>query len=162
MADCDEFRRRHPDFGSEPLVEDDEGSEAFEDWFSHGERCLACRDWEIERRLEQEGVDVADWPCVHMADAATFVCDEHADPYECPSAIVIYEPAWEEFRLAPKDPEDDGIPIQFCPWCAVELPESRYGEWRDELAAMGYPDPDLEDVPSAYQSDKWWSERTEH
>ena len=159
---CEDYRERHPEYGMRPYSREEEDSPEFEDWLLHGEVCSDCRDWELEERLVEDGVDVEDWPCVHMADVATFECEEHEDPLECPAVQIHYEPAWDEFRLAPREPDADPVPICNCPWCGVELPESRYPEWLEELRAIGYDEPTLESVPEPYQTDEWWADRTEH
>lgn len=52
--------------------------------------------------------------------------------------------------------------INFCPWCGVQLPESLFERWLEEVDPLvpdgydiAYP---LEKLPERYQTDQWWRE----
>lgn len=74
--------------------------------------------------------------------------------------VITYLPKFHEYGT----PCGDGhshIVIQYCPWCAKPLPSSLRERWVDELMAMGYADPLLDEtIPEAYKTDRWWRERT--
>ena len=45
--------------------------------------------------------------------------------------------------------------IDFCPFCGTKLPSSLKTEWQSRIAEAGY-DPNDEDLPEDFLSDRWW------
>lgn len=45
--------------------------------------------------------------------------------------------------------------IRFCPWCGIQLPDSKRDEWYDKLEEMGI-NPNFDKVPIEYTTDQWW------
>jgi hypothetical protein len=59
-----------------------------------------------------------------MRREAEFVCDEHRDRFDCPDALLHYEPKLREYGLIVHDGGTSSRAISFCPWCGVHLPAS--------------------------------------
>ena len=45
--------------------------------------------------------------------------------------------------------------IDFCPFCGTKLPSSLKAEWQRRIAEAGY-DPNDENLPGDFLSDRWW------
>jgi len=71
----------------------------------HFHSCKACRDATLAATLEARGVDVASYPCVHMAQYAEFHCDQHPDPKDCHDATIKYDEIFDEYSI----PHGDGV-----------------------------------------------------
>jgi uncharacterized protein DUF6980 len=59
--------------------------------------------------------------CDSMNYWATFVCDQHPNPFECPDSLVIFDEAKRAYGLIVHDGGSSYIAIQFCPWCGSKL-----------------------------------------
>ncbi len=90
--------------------------------------------------------------CAGMTDALAFVCDQHADPFECGDGLVIYNEVFDEYGLIVHDGGQSYVLIQHCPWCGTRLPESQRDRWFDEAEAKGI---DEENPPAAYTTREW-------
>lgn len=145
---CEEFRNKY-------LGPDRTGSEVFMECMDHIGHCISCRDHAILVQLENKGVDVARYPCVHMAEYATFECETHIDLLECPDALVVYDREFDQYAI--NDPGPAVTPIRFCPWCAASLPD-RSEQWFAELEALGFDDPFSQDIPEKFKSDAWYTD----
>lgn len=91
-----------------------------------------------------------------MTDAVETTCDTHADRFDCPDALLSYNPRFDEYGLIVHDGGRSVISIAHCPWCGHTVPESKRERWFDELQARGI-DPLVDDVPPEYRSDEWWA-----
>lgn len=87
-----------------------------------------------------------------MASALAFDCDQHADPFECPDSLVVYNEVFDEIGLIVHDGGPSKVNIDFCPWCGTRLPESQRDRWFDETEAKGFTD---ETLPPEYRSGAW-------
>jgi len=139
-------------------VDVDEAQRA--DWADHLHTCRLCGDWYQEQQVRDRGDDPSRFPCVHIAYRVTFECSEHDDPWDCPDCVLVYSGKFDEYGIPVRDGGPSMISIQFCPWCGVELPRSRRDQWFETLAALGYRDPEDENIPEAFQSEEWWRART--
>lgn len=59
--------------------------------------------------------------CEDMAYHASFNCEIHNDPYNCPDKIIIYDEESNEYGLVIHDGGSSSIEIHFCPWCGSKL-----------------------------------------
>jgi hypothetical protein len=158
--DCAEFRRRSAEFTALPLGREIWDTAEFCDWITHRTRCPTCSDLLMLDEVVSRGGNVQDYPCVHLAWQATFRCDQHRDLHECSHVAVLYFSRFDEWTLRAVDDADHVTLIRYCPWCGIRLPESKRDRWFDTLAAMGYNDPGVEDIPQEFRSDKWWRSRS--
>jgi hypothetical protein len=62
--------------------------------------------------------------CEDMRREVERVCGQHADRFDCPDCVVLYQPTLREYGLIVHDGGSSSIVIRFCPWCGVRLPES--------------------------------------
>lgn len=92
-----------------------------------------------------------------MRSHLQFGCELHASPFDCPDALVTYEPMYNEYSLIVHDGGSSTIGISFCPWCGAKLPKSLRERWFTELESQGFDDPGVQDIPDRYKSDAWWS-----
>ncbi|WP_292069626.1 DUF6980 family protein [Brevundimonas sp. UBA7534] len=59
--------------------------------------------------------------CERMAYDLGQTCDQHADRFDCPDALIAQVRGG--FGLIVHDGSSSIIEISFCPWCGKELPE---------------------------------------
>lgn len=90
--------------------------------------------------------------CETMTRALAFTCTQHADPFECPDSLVIYNEVFDEYGLIVHDGGPSYVSIDFCPWCGTRLPESQRDRWFDETEAKGFTD---ETTPPEYGTGQW-------
>jgi len=120
----------------------------------HLHSCSACSDASLKSVLEERGVKVSDYPCVHMAQYAEFFCEQHPDSKDCNDATIQYSEKFDEYSI----PHGDGISqmtINNCPWCGTKLPESKRDLWFDTLENMGFDDPWDQEIPEKFKSKLW-------
>jgi hypothetical protein len=91
-----------------------------------------------------------------MKEALEFECEQHVDRFECPDALISYYDRFDEYGLIVHDGGHSVIRISYCPWCGMELPESKRERWFNELKALGYDDPVNQDIPAQYRSNRWY------
>lgn len=90
--------------------------------------------------------------CETMGAALRFSCDQHADPFECADALIVYNEIFDEYGIPVHDGGATYVLIAHCPWCAVKLPESQRDRWFDEVDAVaGDDDP----TPERFLSAAW-------
>jgi hypothetical protein len=92
--------------------------------------------------------------CDAMSRHANATCDEHEDPFDCPDAVIRFDPRFQEYGLIIHDGGSSSSIIAFCPWCGQRLPESQRDRWFDELERRGI-DPWEDDVPPEFDDDRW-------
>jgi hypothetical protein len=96
--------------------------------------------------------------CERLRDVVSQTCDAHADPNDCPDALVRYSPQYDEYGLLLHDGGTSAVQIAFCPWCGARLPESKREQWFRQLATLGI-EPGGDDIPEAFKTDAWWRQR---
>ncbi len=147
--DCNQFKKYWIDGEIENLDEDIQ-----DQLFDHFQSCQQCSDKALKKTLEDRGINVEQYPCVHMAQYAEFYCEQHPDSKECDDAIILYDEIFNEYSI----PHGDGISqvnIKHCPWCGATLPPSKRDEWFDTLEKMGFEDPSEQKIPEEFKSKKW-------
>ncbi len=90
-----------------------------------------------------------------MHFALDFHCDQHANPFECPDALIYYSEKYDEYGLIIHDGGPSYIPIFFCPFCGQKLPLSQRERWFDAVEALGIDPHDDEALPEKYKSSAW-------
>ena len=93
--------------------------------------------------------------CDQMKEVVEYVCETHADPYDCPDNLVDYTSKYDEYGIIVHDGGSTKQAISYCPWCGTKLPESKRDRWFNELEAMGI-DPGDDKVPIHYRTDAWY------
>ncbi|MET0029588.1 MAG: hypothetical protein ABW101_18305 [Candidatus Thiodiazotropha sp.] len=120
----------------------------------HLHSCEECSDAALVAILEDRGVKVSDYPCVHMAQYAEFYCEQHPDPKDCHDAVIHYDEVFDEYSI----PHGDGasqMTIKNCPWCGTKLPVSKRDLWFDKLESLGFDDPWDQEIPKEFKSKLW-------
>lgn len=74
--------------------------------------------------------------CASMVDALDFDCKEHADPFACGDALLIYNDVMNEYGLIIHDGTASYVLIDRCPWCGTQLPQSARDVWFDQIDAL--------------------------
>lgn len=59
--------------------------------------------------------------CEDMTYHASFKCDFHDNPFECPDKIIIFDKKDNEYGLIIHDGGSSSIGIIFWPWCGLRL-----------------------------------------
>jgi len=63
--------------------------------------------------------------CEMMTENVNKECDIHIDKYDCPDMLISYHETYDEYGLIIHDGGASNIHIDYCPWCATKLPESK-------------------------------------
>ena len=88
--------------------------------------------------------------CSTMAGQIDHRCAEHVNPFDCPDALVFYEPRFDEYGIIIHDGGTSVQLIHYCPWCGTALPVSKRDRWFDQLAVLGFDDPTVQAIPTAF------------
>jgi len=118
--DCAAYRQLFPKYTDFPIELEDQTDE-FDAWNEHASDCNECQEWAMGQYVERRGYRVSDFPCVHIADAVTFTCHMHPDPWDCPDYTIVYMKKSKLYGLPIRDGGSAFIPINYCPWCGVHL-----------------------------------------
>lgn len=59
--------------------------------------------------------------CGEMGYHATFKCDIHENPYDCPDKLILFDEKDHDYGLIIHDGGTSSIEIEFCPWCGSKL-----------------------------------------
>lgn len=153
--DCSEYQANYAEFAKLPLPREIWDTPEWMAWMEHFHSCSNCSDWSLAHRVIERGHDPSLFPCVHIADQITHVCEDHPNPSDCPDTLIVYEPRFDEYSIAGRGGRASYTFIRHCPWCAVKLPESKRNRWFQELASLGYDDPVRQDIPDRYLTDRW-------
>ncbi len=119
--DCTTYRAKYSKFGRPPLEKEVWQTEEYNMWVLHFQDCIACSDWTLGQRLAERGIDVNRYPCVHIANQITHECEKHADPFDCPDVLVIYNSKYNEYGIPIRDGGSSFVRIYYCPWCGTKL-----------------------------------------
>lgn len=98
--------------------------------------------------------------CDRMTKQVQSTCADHLVPANCPDSLIAYWPRFDEYGIRVRDGGGSVIAIKFCPWCGLNLPPSRRDEWFDRLRDLGIDDPGESPIPTPFQSDAWYRDRS--
>ena len=158
LMDCTEYRSNHATFSNLPLPREVWETPEWSDWMDHFHACRDCSDWTLAKRIAERGFDPHTFPCVHIGNQVTTTCPEHPDPADCPDILILYFARFDEYSIAVRDGGTSAIRIRYCPWCGIQLPESKRNRWFDELTALGYTVFHGDDIPSRFWTNEWYKE----
>lgn len=150
---CESFRESYRAMVTGSSGADDSRRDA---WSAHLHACHQCGDWYQAEQVRDRDADPDRFPCVHLAYRLTFQCPQHADPWECPDYVIVYNDRFDEYGIPVRDGGPSKIAISFCPWCGLELPPSKRDLWFETLRSLGYDAPWSQDIPEDFKSDRWW------
>ena len=156
ITDCTTFRDQY-DQGVGFQLDETE----YQTWVEHLDQCSQCSNWHQEMQVIARGHNVKDFACVHLAYHVTQPCPQHEDPWDCPDVVVMYFPRFDDYGIPIRNGGSAVMPIQHCPWCGVQLPDSKRRRWYAELEALGIEDPWIAEIPEEYNTDQWWREGEE-
>lgn len=117
--DCGCYRELYERFMSFPLPREVWDSAEYNAWQAHGLDCHACGEWNLLKQVQARGIDLASYPCVHVAYHSTHVCEQHADAWACPDMTLVHTAG--EFGIPVRDGGTSVIRIEYCPWCGISL-----------------------------------------
>lgn len=117
--ECNCFRERYEQFTALPLPTDVFNSEEFTAWSAHRFNCVPCGEWDLLNTLARRGVDVKNYPCVHIAYHSTHPCNIHSDAWECPDMILVRID--DGFAIPIRNGGTSMLKIEYCPWCGINL-----------------------------------------
>jgi len=83
-------------------------------------------------------------------------CDQHADRFDCPDALLSYNEKFDEYGIIVHDGGASSAMIQYCPYCGTKLPESKRDLWFKTLEKMGIDDPWEQEVPEKFKTSAWY------
>ena len=85
-------------------------------------------------------------------------CAQHAERWDCPDALVQYDPVTDSYGLMIHDGGRSSITIRFCPWCGSSLRDLR-DDYFSLLETLGLEEIPRDERPLEFQSAQWWKER---
>ncbi|WP_210251896.1 DUF6980 family protein [Hyphomicrobium album] len=91
--------------------------------------------------------------CEGMQAALAFDCEQHADPFACADALVVYNEILDEYGIPVHDGGPSYVLITHCPWCGAILPEGQRDRWFDETEALGLASD--ASLPAKYLTRAW-------
>ena len=116
---CEEYRKKYPEFTKFPLAREIHESEEYEKWQEHGFDCESCELWDTEQQVINRGHNPSEFPCIHIAYHSTMPCDKHNDPWECPDMTIVKTN--DGYGIPIRDGGSSYIKISHCPWCGIKL-----------------------------------------
>ena len=123
---CGRYREQYERFMSLPLPREVWESDEYEAWQTHGIDCHSCGEWNLLQQLRRRGVDLTNYPCIHVAYQSTHTCDIHSDAWECPDMVLVRTARG--FGIPVRDGGTAVVRIEYCPWCGIKLPEQETAE----------------------------------
>lgn len=94
--------------------------------------------------------------CNQMREKIFYKCHQHSNIFDCPDNLIYYDEKFDEYGLIIHDGGESYMIINFCPWCGAKFPDSKRGEWFDELEKLGFDDPlSNQTIPEQFKSKDW-------
>jgi hypothetical protein len=93
--------------------------------------------------------------CAEMSAALDHVCEQHADPFDCPDTALVFHEVFGEYGLPIRDGGASYLLISNCPFCGERLPASGRDDWFDRIEAAGLDDADFDKLPERYRTAEW-------
>lgn len=124
--DCERYRDLYERFMSFPQPPGVWGSAEYAPWQEHGLDCPSCGEWDLLNRVRGRGVDLASYPCVHVAYHSSHPCDIHSNAWECPDMTLVRTA--DGFGIPVRDGGTSVIRIAYCPWCGIGLSDPKAAE----------------------------------
>jgi hypothetical protein len=90
-----------------------------------------------------------------------FCCEDLLYVITNPRTSISYDPIDRRFCIE----GDQGLKIDYCPWCAKKLPKDLREEWFETLEREYGIETDVgeardrTDIPQEFWSDEWWKKR---
>jgi len=94
--------------------------------------------------------------CSKMEESLTLKCNLHTTKFSCPDVLISYSEIFDEYGLIIHDGGSSMLNIQYCPFCGMQLPESKRDLWFDTLESMGFDDPTEQNIPKIFKSGAWY------
>lgn len=73
------------------------------------------------------------------------------------TGVINYDIIFDEYGI--KVPEDNisYVLLDYCPWCAKKLPDSKRDAWFSQLEILGFNEPfeQKDTLPIEFKSDQW-------
>ncbi|GHC61386.1 DUF6980 family protein [Neogemmobacter tilapiae] len=96
--------------------------------------------------------------CEMLRSNVEAACAQHPERWDCPDALVEYDPVTDSYGLMIHDGGRSAITIRFCPWCGKALRDLR-DEYFSLLEKTGLGEIPLDERPLKFRSAQWWQER---
>jgi hypothetical protein len=78
--------------------------------------------------------------------------------HQGPNRVVDWIASWNEYLIPVSHDGYAATLMKFCPWCGQQLSESKQKLWYQSLYKLGFLDPGNDEIPTEFQSDRWWRE----
>ena len=91
--------------------------------------------------------------CCEQMERLSYVND---NAFENPDNLIYYNEVFDEYGMIIHDGGTSYILIHYCPWCGKKFRESKREQWFEQLEQLGYENPFEEEIPSIFESRKWW------
>lgn len=93
--------------------------EKYWEWIEHMDNCVSCRDWYLQKQVEERNIDPGAFPCIHVAYHSMGSGTQHISAWECPDITLVLENG--VFGIPVRDGTESYIRINYCPWCGKGL-----------------------------------------
>lgn len=93
--------------------------------------------------------------CAEMGAALSHDCNQHADPFDCPDTVLVYNEPFGEYGMPIRDGGMSYLVVSHCPWCGAKLPASARDAWFDAVDAAGLGDADIDALPEKFLTAAW-------
>jgi hypothetical protein len=94
--------------------------------------------------------------CGAIEQALQHLCEQHPTPFDCPDTVLVYNEPFNEYGIPVRDGGESYLIVTHCPWCGLELPESRRDAWFDAIDALGLGEAPFEAaIPDMYLTAAW-------
>jgi hypothetical protein len=120
--DCDTFRSLYLSYGRSQVgrqIAANDGLSNGDNWHNHLHDCESCGDWYLEQRVADAGLELSEFPCVHLAYHAILDCGQHDDPWDCPDVTIVKTDGG--YGVPVRDGGSSFIAISYCPWCGKKI-----------------------------------------
>ncbi len=115
--ECETFRKLYNKYyGATRITLTDET----EEYAVHFHDCRSCGDWAMGKIAQEQGQNLDDHPCVHLAYRVCRDPSSGLDPNEDPDVTLIRTSSG-NYGIPVRDGGSSYIAIDFCPWCGIKI-----------------------------------------
>jgi hypothetical protein len=75
-----------------------------------------------------------------------------------PDDLIVYSQKFDEYGIPVRDGGHSYVCIDYCPWCGMQLPNSKRDLWFEKLRSLGYENPLEDEIPKEFKTNKWYTD----
>src|SRR5712672_2132101 len=136
---CDEYRKQYDQYWNVNTLPHSPHPPGFWEWHGHQTKCSACQEFNRRGQALKKGVDPERQCCLSMAYHISEGIE--GGQQDKPNVVILWIESWDEYMIPVSIQGHRATPIEYCPWCARKLPQSKQKVWWETLREMGFTDP---------------------